>query len=62
VSRTLLVENDPDVLLLIDEVPRGAGYQIDMAEVFRETDNLVALRVRPRCRGPLGRAIALSLS
>jgi CheY-like chemotaxis protein len=45
-SCILLVENDPEVLLLVDEVLRGAGYQIDTAEPFREADNLLALRVR----------------
>ena len=46
-SCILLVENDPEVLLLIHEVLRGAGYQIDTAETFREVGNSLALRVPP---------------
>jgi two-component system, OmpR family, response regulator len=40
----LLVEDDPEVLLLFKEVLLGAGYQVDTAETFREADNLLALR------------------
>jgi CheY-like chemotaxis protein len=53
----LLVENDPDVLLLVDEVLRGAGYQIDTTETFRETGNLIALHVRPAVEGGSGRQL-----
>jgi DNA-binding NtrC family response regulator len=43
-SRILLVEDDPDVLLLFEEVLLDAGYQVDAAERFQEADNLLAHR------------------
>ena len=43
-ARILLVEDDPDVLLLFEEVLLDAGYQVDAAGRFREADNLLALR------------------
>jgi DNA-binding response OmpR family regulator len=39
----LLVEDDPDVLLLFEEVLVGAGYQVDTAETFRKADALLTL-------------------
>jgi two-component system, NtrC family, response regulator PilR len=41
-TRILLVEDDPDVLSLFEEVLLGAGYQVDAAATFREADNLLA--------------------
>jgi DNA-binding response OmpR family regulator len=40
----LLVEDDPDVLLLFKEVLLDAGYQVDTAETFREGDDLLSSR------------------
>jgi DNA-binding response OmpR family regulator len=42
--RILLVEDDPGVLLLFEEVLFGAGYQVDTADTFRAADDLLALR------------------
>src|ERR1700680_5020742 len=41
--RILLVEDDPDVLLVFEEVLVDAGYQVDTAATFREADNLLGL-------------------
>jgi DNA-binding NtrC family response regulator len=43
-SRILLVEDDPDVLVLFQEVLLIAGYEVDTAETFRTADNLLASR------------------
>jgi DNA-binding response OmpR family regulator len=43
-TRIVLVEDDPDVLLLFEEVLVDAGYQVDTAATFREADNLLASR------------------
>src|SRR5579864_7259112 len=43
-SRILLVEDDPDVLLLFEEVLVDAGYQVDTAATCREANNLLVLR------------------
>ena len=42
--RILLVEDDPDVLLLFQEVLVDAGYQVDTAATYREASNLLVLR------------------
>jgi CheY-like chemotaxis protein len=42
--RILLVEDDPDVLLLFQEVLVDAGYQVDAAATCREASNLLGLR------------------
>jgi Response regulator receiver domain len=41
--RILLVEDDPDVLLVFEEVLIDAGYEVDTAATFREADNLLGL-------------------
>jgi DNA-binding NtrC family response regulator len=40
----LLVEDDPDVLILFKEVLLDGGYQVDTAETFREADDLLNSR------------------
>ena len=42
--RILLAEDDPDVLLLFEEVLVGAGYQVDTATTCREAGQLLVLR------------------
>jgi CheY-like chemotaxis protein len=41
--RILLVEDDPDVLLVFDEVLRDAGYNVDCATTFSAADNMLDL-------------------
>jgi two-component system, NtrC family, response regulator HydG len=41
--RILLVEDDPDVLLVFEEVLVDAGYEVDTAATFREADKLLGL-------------------
>lgn len=43
-SRILLVEDDPGVLALFEDVLLAAGYQVDTAETFRAADELLAFR------------------
>jgi DNA-binding NtrC family response regulator len=40
----LVVEDDPDVLLLFEEVMVDAGYQVDTAATCGEASQLLALR------------------
>jgi two-component system, NtrC family, response regulator PilR len=41
VPRILLVEDDPDVLTLFEEVLHIAGYHVETAETFQAADNLL---------------------
>jgi DNA-binding response OmpR family regulator len=43
-TRILVVEDDPDVLLLFQEVRVDAGYQVDTAATCRDASNLLVLR------------------
>jgi DNA-binding response OmpR family regulator len=43
-TRILLVEDDPDVLLLFQEVLVDAGYQVETAATCREASGLLILR------------------
>jgi DNA-binding NtrC family response regulator len=43
-SHILLVEDDPDVLALFEEVLLGAGYQVDTADTFQAANDLLAFR------------------
>jgi DNA-binding response OmpR family regulator len=40
----LLVEDDPDVLGLFEEVLLAAGYQVDTADTFQAADDLLTFR------------------
>jgi len=42
-SYILLVDDDPDVLVLFEEVLLSAGYQVDTAATFGEGNNLLAV-------------------
>jgi DNA-binding response OmpR family regulator len=42
-TRILVVEDDPDVLLLFQGVLIDAGYEVDTAATCREADRLLAL-------------------
>ncbi len=43
-SRILLVEDDPGVLALFEEVLLAAGYEVDTADTFQAADDLLAFR------------------
>ena len=43
-SRILLVEDEPGVLALFEDVLLAAGYQVDTADTFQAADDLLALR------------------
>ena len=43
-SHILLVEDDPGVLALFEEVLLAAGYQVDTADTFQAADDLLAFR------------------
>jgi DNA-binding NtrC family response regulator len=44
VARILLVEDNPDILVLFEEILLIAGYQVDTGETFQAADDLLALR------------------
>lgn len=43
-SRILVVEDDPGVLVLFEDILLAAGYQVDTAGTFKAADDLLALR------------------
>ncbi|HEV2173144.1 MAG TPA: response regulator, partial [Nitrospira sp.] len=43
-SRILLVEDDPGVLALFEDLLLAAGYQVETADTFQAADDMLALR------------------
>jgi DNA-binding NtrC family response regulator len=43
VARILLVEDNPNILVLFEEILLIAGYQVDTGETFQAADDLLAL-------------------
>ena len=43
-TRILLVEDDPDVLLIFEDILLDAGYEVDTAETYRAANGLLVSR------------------